>query len=310
MANRPYQHIPVMAEEVINYLNPSAGKTLVDCTLGGGGHAQALLGKSKIQNGSTSSPYLPSREQSRDPKLKIIGFDQDEDAITTAKARLAQFQGIEYINDNFSNLKQHIKHKVDGFLFDLGVSSYQIDHAERGFSLQKDGPLDMRMDRREKLTAAEIVNNYPIEKLTKIFWEYGEERFAKRISNAISVTRNLKKIATTFELKAVIEKAIPTWKKRESVTRVFQALRIAVNSELENLNQALRGAIDFLKPGGRIVVLSYHSLEDRIVKRTFRAAAQAGILSILTKKPILPQEAEIKENPRARSAKLRAAEKI
>jgi 16S rRNA (cytosine1402-N4)-methyltransferase len=166
------------------------------------------------------------------------------------------------------------------------------------------------MDKRQKLTAFDIVNTWSTEQLTALFKDYGEERFAKRISNGIQVTRNGKSIATTGELKAVIEKAIPTWKKRESVTRVFQALRIAVNRELAVLPAALTDAIELLKPGGRIVVLDYHSLEDRIVKQTFNAAKKAGILAVLTRKPLIAGADEVKNNPRAASAKLRSAEKL
>lgn len=280
-----------MAEEIAGYLAPFYGKTYVDCTLGGGGHTQALLGRFKIQN----------------PKLKIIGFDQDVEAINAAKERLKQHDNIVYINDNFSTLKKHIKKKVDGFIFDLGISSYQIEEPGRGFSLQKNGPLDMRMDQRRGMTAADIVNHSSAEELERIFCDFGEERFARRIARA--VLSHLP-VETTFQLRDIVEKAIPTWKKRESVTRIFQSLRIAVNSEMESLKTALRDALVLLKKGGRIVVISYHSLEDRIVKRTFRDAAKAGILRLLTKKPALPTEEEIINNPRARSAKLRAAEKI
>lgn len=278
-----------MAKEVTEYLSPAPGKVLVDCTLGGGGHTENL----KLQTSN----------------LKIFGFDQDEEALAAAKTRLAKYDDIIYIHDNFVNIKNHVQEKVDGILFDLGVSSYQIDAPDRGFSIREDGPLDMRMDKSQKLSAFDIVNTWSADDLTRIIKEYGEERFAKRISNAICVTRNAGEVKTTAELKAIIEKAIPTWKKRESVTRVFQALRIAVNSELDNLKKALVDSIELLKPGGRLVVISYHSLEDRIVKQLFRAEAKNGILKIMTKKPIIAGEEETKANPRSRSAKLRAAEK-
>ncbi len=288
-----------MVNEVLEYLDPTPEKVFVDATLGGGGHTQALLEKSKIQSS----------------KLKIYTFDQDSDAIEAAKQRLANYSNIVFIQDNFATLKKHVKEKVDGILFDLGISSYQINEAGRGFSLQNDGPLDMRMDKGQRLTAADIVNNYAGDELTRIFSEYGEERFAKRISNAIiafrdprPATRDSRLIRTTFQLKEIIEKAIPTWKKRESVTRIFQALRIAVNHELESLQKALDDAIELLKPGGRLVVISYHSLEDRIVKHTLRENAKNAILQLLTKKPVLAGEAELTANPRSRSAKLRAAQ--
>jgi len=281
-----YQHTPVLVKETLEFLNASKGKTFVDCTLGGGRHAEKL----KIQN----------------PKSKIFGFDQDQDALNAAKERLEKYENVQYIHDNFKNLKKHLKEPVDGILFDLGVSSHQIDQASRGFSLQKDGPLDMRMDHTTKLTAQEIINHFRQEDLQKIFKEFGEERFSHRIAKAIVKERAAGEINSTFQLKPIIEKAIPTWKKRESVTRIFQSLRIAVNKELEVLQSALKDAIFLLKPGGRIVVISYHSLEDRITKHTLRKAEQ---LNILTKKPVYPSSQEIVENPRARSAKLRAGEK-
>jgi 16S rRNA (cytosine1402-N4)-methyltransferase len=289
MSDRCFEHTPVLLKETIELLDPKDEGTYVDCTLGGGGHAEEL----KIKNA----------------KCKIIGIDRDREAIEAAKKRLSGHKGIEFIHDNFSNLKQHLKEKVDGVLFDLGVSSYQLDEASRGFSLREDGPLDMRMDRAQKLTAEELVDRSDPQELERIFREYGEERFARRISNAICVKRNAKKIETTFELKEIIEKAIPTWRKRESVTRIFQALRIAVNRELDNLEIALRDAIERLKPKGRIVVISYHSLEDRMVKNIFRNAAREDKLKLLTKKPISPSAFEASSNPRARSAKLRAAAK-
>jgi 16S rRNA (cytosine1402-N4)-methyltransferase len=235
--------------------------------------------------------------------VKLFAFDQDADAIAAAKEKLKHYTNINYIHNNFSHLKKHIKTPVDGILFDLGVSSHQIDAGQRGFSMREDGPLDMRMDQDQKLTAAEIINHYPKEELEKIFFAFGEERFSRRVAAAIIKKRPLK---TTFELKAVVEKAIPTWKKRESVTRIFQALRIAVNQELDNLKLALQDAIDLLKPGGRMVVISYHSLEDRIVKQTFKSAP----LKILTKKPLAASAEETALNPRAKSAKMRAGEKL
>jgi len=290
MLSIPYQHIPVMADEAIGFLNIKPGKVYVDCTLGGGGHLE--------------------RSQTPDPGSHFICFDQDIDAINAAKARLAKYNNITYINDNFSNIKKHLHQKVDGILFDLGVSSYQIDEPSRGFSIKSDGPLDMRMDKNTSLTAEEIINTYSLGELLKIFNEYGEERFAKKIADRIIKLRESSPIKTTFELKQIIEEAIPTWKKRESVSRIFQALRIAVNSELDSLQIALNDSIDLLNPGGRVVVLSYHSLEDRIVKHAFRDLSKNGILKLLTKKPVLANASEIELNSRSRSAKLRAAEKL
>jgi 16S rRNA (cytosine1402-N4)-methyltransferase len=223
---------------------------------------------------------------------------------------LSGHRNIEFSHANFRDLKKVLTKDYDGILLDLGVSSHQIDQASRGFSLQHDGPLDMRMDQSLKLTAETIVNEFDQSELARIFREFGEERFAKRIAKAICVVRDKSRIETTFELKEIIEKAIPTWKKRESVTRIFQALRIAVNDELQSLEKALIDAIDLLKPGGRLVVISYHSLEDRLVKQALRQAKQDKVINILTKRPLRPSEAETSSNPRSRSAKLRAGEKL
>jgi len=272
----------------IELLKPGPGKTIVDCTLGFGGHAAALL----------------------DSGANVIGIDQDQTAQLAAKQKFPGNNRITFIHDNFANIGKIIKEPADGFLFDLGVSSYQIDEAARGFSIRSEGPLDMRMDQSKRMTASDIINSYPQEELERIFFEYGEERFSKRITRAIIKRRQVKEIGTTFELKEIIEKAIPTWKKRESVTRIFQALRIAVNSELDNLKKALNAAVPLLKKSGVIVVISYQTLEDRITNKFFMEQKNNGILNIITKKPVIASEEEIKKNPRAKSAKLRAAEKL
>ncbi|MBI5400320.1 16S rRNA (cytosine(1402)-N(4))-methyltransferase RsmH [Candidatus Saganbacteria bacterium] len=290
MSNNSY-HVPVMLKEVVEKLNIKPNGTYVDGTLGGGGHAEAILKK-------------------LGPAGKLIGIDTDRDALTAAKSRLANYSNIEYIHDNFRNIKKILTAPVAGLLLDLGVSSYQIDEASRGFSLQHDGPLDMRLDQSEPLTAATVVNAYPKEKLVKIFKEWGEERFSNRVARAIITARQSKRISSTLDLKTLIEKAIPTWKKRESVTRIFQALRIAVNEELASLEKVLADAIDVFNPGGRLVILAYHSLEDRLVKQTLRQAKADGKIVILTKKPLTAKLEEIDLNPRARSAKLRAGEKV
>jgi 16S rRNA (cytosine1402-N4)-methyltransferase len=290
MSDKALKHIPVLLKESIDFLDPKTEGVYVDCTLGGGGHTEEI--------------------KTRSPSSKIIGIDADYEVMIQTREKLERFQGIEFINDNFKNIKSIVNHPVDGILFDLGVSSYQIDEPGRGFSLQKDGPLDMRMDRSQKLTAEEIINRSSRDELEKIFREYGEEHFSRKIAKAIIQKREKEKIKSTLQLKDIVEKSIFTWKKRESVTRIFQALRIAVNQELKNLESALRDSLDLLKPSGRIVVISYHSLEDRMVKHTLREAGKKGALSILTKKPVRPSDNEISSNPRARSAKLRAAEKI
>lgn len=281
-----FTHIPVLSREAIEFLNVRKGKLYVDCTLGGGGHTEQI----KVQC----------------PTSKIIGIDRDQDALNAAKNMLARYDGIEYVKDNFKNIKKILKGPADGFLFDLGVSSYQIDEADRGFSLRSEGPLDMRMDKLQGLTAEDIINRSAPEELEKLFKEYGEERFSKRIARAVAAARDRSGIQNTRELREVIEKATPGWKKRETVTRIFQALRIAVNDELNSLKSALLDAIDLLNPGGRVVVISYHSLEDRIVKHTLKGSA----LKVLTKKPVQAGEEELSINPRAKSAKLRAGEKL
>ncbi|MFH1362192.1 MAG: 16S rRNA (cytosine(1402)-N(4))-methyltransferase RsmH [bacterium] len=292
MSGEKFSHTPVLLQESIDFLNIKPGGTYVDCTLGGGGHTEAMI--------------TPSPLGRRGAGVRVICFDLDPEAIAAAKSKLASHKNIIYINDNFSNLKKHLAAPVDGFLFDLGVSSHQIDTAARGFSIREDGPLDMRLGQKQKLSARDIINDFPREELTKIFFQFGEEKFSRRVAKGICSKRENKPIETTFQLKEIIEGAIPTWKKRESVTRIFQALRIAVNQELDSLKTAINDAIELLKPEGRIVALTYHSLEDRIVKHTFREAED---LKVLTKKPHLASEEEIFLNPRARSAKLRAAEK-
>jgi 16S rRNA (cytosine1402-N4)-methyltransferase len=311
-----FKHTPVMSAEVIEHLNPKPGSMIVDTTLGGGGHARAILANNK--------------------DIKVIGVDQDIEAIEAAKIHLKEFgDRISYVNDNFSNIKSIIENsksclpagtaKIGGILFDLGISSYQIDSPERGFSFQADAPLDMRMDRSATVTAADIINNSCKEELERIIRDYGEERYYRRVASAIIKKRP---ISTTSELADIVKYSIPKSSPintTKSIARVFQAFRIAVNKELEALEKALNDSIDLLSAKGRIVVISYHSLEDRIVKDIFKRESTDCIcppklpacvcdhkkkLNIITKKPVIPTDAEIKLNPRARSAKLRAAEKI
>ena len=310
----PYQHEPVLLKEVIKILKPKAGKVFIDCTLGGGGHAEEILKEMKSLG-------------------HLVGIDCDREAIEAGAERLAKYKNkVKFINGNFVNIKNIVKEqgfeRVDGILFDLGVSSYQIDTPERGFSLRVDGPLDMRMDRSKSLTAAHLINNLDIEKLENIFRDFGEERFSRRIAKSIARERQKKHLTRTLQLVNLIKGAVPNLspkKKLDSVTRIFQALRIAVNAELDNLKIALRDSLNLLKKNGRIAVISYHSLEDRIVKTIFKEEASdcicppkvpvcvcghKKIIKILTPKPITPKASEIKSNKRARSAKLRAAEKL
>lgn len=287
-------HIPVLLKEVIEILNPKDG-IVIDATVGLGGHTKALLENSKVS---------------------VIGLDQDEEALELAKENLKEFKTrIIFIQGNFGNFKRIIEKnnylgKVAGIILDLGVSSLQLDKAERGFGFKKEGPLDMRMDKNQKLTAGEIINSWPKEEIFKIIRDLGEERFAPRITEAIISQRRKERIQTTKELAELIKGVVPLkykFSKIHPATKTLQALRITVNSELSNLEKVLTDSIEVLKKGGKIVVISFHSLEDRIVKRFFKDMAKKSKFLILTKKPIVPGKEEIGENPRSRSAKLRAA---
>jgi len=315
MMERSFEHKPVLLAEVLAYLNPQPQKVIVDCTLGGGGHSSALLEK-----------ILPGG--------RLIALDQDRDAIAAAQKILKPFgtENFTIIHGNFVNLRYFLQQagiaEVDAVLYDLGVSSYQLDEGERGFSYRQDALLDMRMDRTAPFSAADLVNQKSAAELSRIIFEYGEERWAKRIAEFIVQERENGPITTTGQLTEIIKKAIPKGARKEGphpAKRTFQALRIAVNRELEILEQSLEDGADFLKPGGRAAVITFHSLEDRIVKRTFQRMAQGCIcpkdlpvcvcgrrprVKILTGKPVLPGEEELTDNPRARSAKLRVAEKL
>jgi 16S rRNA (cytosine1402-N4)-methyltransferase len=283
-------HIPVLLKEVIGYLNPSQGKIYIDGTIGGGGHAREIL-----------RMILPEG--------KLIGIDLDEEALKVAEDNLKEFsEGLILRKGNYSGMKEILKglgiDKVDGILLDLGMSSLQLG-AGRGFSFDDLGPLDMRMDRSVKLTAADVVNRFPEKKLAEIIEEYGEERRAKRIAKAIVKARP---IGSPRELAQLINSISPKGHKRiHPATKTFQALRIFVNDELNSLSRAIEDGAEILNIGGRFCVISFHSLEDRIVKDCFK---QIEGLRVLTKKPLIPRIEEIKENPRARSAKLRVAEAI
>lgn len=311
-----FRHKSVFLREVLDYLNPLPGKVMIDCTLGGGGHSKALLDR-----------ILPGG--------KLLALDQDLEAIEAASKVLYPLGESNYkiFHSNFKELESVLKQtsykKVDGILYDLGVSSYQLDQGERGFSYRYDAPLDMRMDRTaDKKSAYELINEADLVELTTIIRDYGEEKWAKRIAFFIIEERKKGSINTTEQLVDIIKKAIPSNARREGphpAKRTFQALRIAVNKELEILAPALKKGIEILKPGGRIAVITFHSLEDRIAKNVFKEAAQGCIcpkdlpvcickqkplIKILTKKPLIPSSEEIVENPRARSAKLRVAEKV
>ncbi len=275
--------------------------TILDCTVGYGGHAELLL-------------------KSSAPGTTIIGLDRDTKAIDFCKQRLIRFgERVVLLKGNHRDLKRHLAEAgisaVDGVLFDFGVSSPQLDDPERGFSFQQEGRLDMRMDQETGLTAAELVNTTSEQELADILFHYGEERYARRIARAIVRERERRPIEMTGTLASVVARSVPSSYRCGRIhcaTRTFQALRIAVNHELESLEASLRDAVDVLTPGGRICAVAFHSLEDRIVKRTFRALAQGSeaSLALLTKKPVLPTEEEYRANPRARSAKLRVAERL
>jgi 16S rRNA (cytosine1402-N4)-methyltransferase len=289
----------------------SAGGVYVDATLGGGGHAESILRR-------------------LDPTGKLIGIDADTDALHVAAERLSRYGStLITVHDNFRNLSSALTQRgftqTDGILFDLGVSSYQLDEPSKGFSFRGNDRLDMRMDRTQALDAREVVNRYSERELSDLFWRYGEERASRAIARAIFRRRSASEIDTTGDLSAIVKSVVGDRRLVKSLARIFQAIRIEVNDELENLRKGLAGALTILKGGGRLVVISYHSLEDRIVKETFREAAKSTRpsgskllppvsiqpqIKILTRKPILASEEEVRQNPRARSAKLRAAEKL
>lgn len=294
-------HKAVMLKEAIEFLAPQGGGTYVDCTLGGGGHSAEILRRI----GS---------------KGRLIGFDKDRSALERTKEALVPYLAqVVFVHSDFRYLAAVLQEQeidqVDGILFDFGVSSYQVLEPERGFSYSCDAPLDMRMDDCSETTAADLVNSLPEKELANIIFRYGEERWSRRIAKFIVKQRERKPVTTTGQLVDIIKAAIPAAARRKGphpARRTFQALRIAVNDELTGIEEGIRAGIPFLRPGGRIVAISFHSLEDRIVKNIFREYAKApeGVLSILTKKPLVPSQKEIKQNPRSRSAKLRAAEKV
>ncbi|MCX8015262.1 MAG: 16S rRNA (cytosine(1402)-N(4))-methyltransferase RsmH, partial [candidate division WOR-3 bacterium] len=289
-------HIPVMTNEVLHYLLPTktTNKTMIiDATVGGGGHTKAIL------------ENLPSGI--------VVGIDWDQDAINYVQSHLNQYSNLYLFQANYTELEKIIKefpdYTVQGILFDLGVSAYQLTTAHRGFSYNLEGPLDMRFNQSMPMKIArEIIQYSSVNELKRIFSEYGEEKYAKKIATAIVNYRN--HIKTTAQLVEVIRKVVPNYQLNKILARIFQALRIAVNNELMNIKIGLQTAIAILATGARLVVISYHSLEDRVAKQIFRSYAQQGTVKILTKKPIRPQKTEVVNNPSARSARLRAIEKI
>ncbi len=314
-----YEHVPVFVERVLEILRPEAGKRYLDGTLGGGGHSEQLLERSS-------------------PDGQVLGLDWDEDAVQAAQHSLKRFEDRLVIRwAKFTAAREILEEigweKVNGILLDLGFSSHQIESPERGFSFKAKARLDMRMDRRQSLDAYRVVNTFPVTELERIFREYGEEPLARRIALAIDAARRRKAIETTWELAEIVTSVARKGKSRSAqgryrihpATRTFQALRIAVNQELENLATFLENAYEMLLSNGRIVVISFHSLEDRLVKKAFQKWSRSCLCpprlplcrcgwsqkaKVLTPKPLLPTREEIRTNPRARSAKLRAVEGV
>ncbi len=308
-------HKPVLQKEVLQYLEPKPNENFIDATFGGGGHTAAILEENK-------------------PSGKVLGIEIDPELYQKLKSEMAEFSIFNFqfskrlvlVNDSYTNLKEIVKREnfgpVAGILFDLGMSSWHLEKSGRGFTFQKDEPLDMRYNvthiRRPsymcyKMTAAEIVNKWEEKEIEKILKEYGEERFSRRIAKEIVKTRKAKPIKRTFQLVKIIKQATPSWyhhKKIHPATKTFQALRIAVNDELNNLKKALPQAQGILEPEGRLVTISFHSLEDKICKNFLRKNSGKGLIEILTKKPIRPNQSEISKNPGSRSARLRAAKKL
>jgi 16S rRNA (cytosine1402-N4)-methyltransferase len=309
-----FEHTTVLLEEAVEGLNIKPDGIYVDCTLGGAGHSSLILSKLGEEG-------------------KLFAFDQDMAAITHARERFFDYGDRFFtIKSNFLYLQEELERlgikKVDGVLYDLGVSSPQLDTPERGFSYHHDAPLDMRMDRDASITAYDVINHWSYEELVRIFFRYGEEKFSKQIARKIEAAREIKPLETTGQLVEIIKEAIPAPARRKGghpAKRIFQAVRIAVNDELAVFEKSLNQAIELLNPMGRISVITFHSLEDRICKAAFKKASETPdlppglpiipdeykpILKVITRKPILPTENEIKQNNRARSAKLRIAEKL
>ncbi|WNC12830.1 16S rRNA (cytosine(1402)-N(4))-methyltransferase RsmH [Brevibacillus brevis] len=309
-----FHHVTVLRDEAVDGLNIRPGGIYVDCTLGGAGHSSLIA--SRLTEGG-----------------RLIAIDQDDWALDNARERLSSVMDrVTLVKSNFRHIKDIVSDLgldgVDGVLFDLGVSSPQLDEGERGFSYNADAPLDMRMDQQAPLTAYDIVNEWGEEEIAKIIWEYGEEKFSRRIARQIVQYRAKQPVKTTGELVELIKEGIPAAARRTGphpAKRTFQAIRIAVNDELNAFKEAVIDAIDVLRPGGRVSVITFHSLEDRICKQVFQdkskgctcppsfpicACGNTATVKVITRKPVLPSEEELEANPRARSAKLRVAEKL
>lgn len=303
-------HIPVMLNEVIHFLNLAKGKIIVDATVGTGGHSKEIL--ERIM-----------------PQGRLICMDRDQESLRIAKKRLSEmlpagpedaarvYEPLKFTQGNFMDIDNILESlsikKIDGILFDLGISSFQLENPERGFSFQNEGPLDMRLDRDGYISAYDLVNNLNESELSNLLWDFGQERWHNRIARMLVQERERHSISTTLELSDIVVKAVPykcRFYRIHPATRTFQAVRIAVNRELDNLQAAIDKAIELLNKGSRICIISFHSLEDRIVKLTFRRLASLGLLEIITPKPLVPVYSEVENNPSCRSAKLRVAERV
>lgn len=308
-----FLHKPVLLNETIDGLDINKDGIYVDCTLGGGGHSLEIVKRLSSEG-------------------RLIAIDKDDEALASAKNRLKEYNNITYIHNDFKNVIDELDNlgikEVDGVLLDLGVSSYQLDNQDRGFSYSADAPLDMRMDKQQSFSAYDVINGYDEKRLADVIYEYGEERFSRKIAYNIVMARKDKPIQTTFELARLIEKSIPVatrWKGGNPCKRTFQAIRIEVNSELDGLGETLNSLSLRLKKGGRLCVITFHSLEDRIAKRVFIELEKSCIcppnqpicncgkrkeIEIITKKPIVANEKELEENSRAACAKLRIIKRI
>lgn len=294
-------HIPVMLHEVIDYLDPSPGQIIVDATLGTGGHSLEILKK-----------IIPGG--------RLIGIDRDEDSLAICRQRFSEFSGsYELVHANFVDLDQVLEKlgidKIDGIVFDLGISTYQLKDVERGFSFQQEGPLDMRMDKSSYISAYDLMNNLNENEISHMLWSFGQERWHNRIAHLLVEERRNQPISTTRQLADLVMRAIPCRYRKgyyriHPATRTFQAVRIAVNRELEILESSVKKAVAILRKKAKICVISFHSLEDRVIKHTFRALKADGLVDIITAKPMTPADSEVAANPSSRSSKFRVAERI
>ncbi|MFA6349533.1 MAG: 16S rRNA (cytosine(1402)-N(4))-methyltransferase RsmH [Candidatus Omnitrophota bacterium] len=292
-------HVPVMAQEIIKYLELSPGKIIVDATTGTGGHSELIA--ERIQPGG-----------------RLICMDRDEASLAVARSRLSIYRdAISFVHSNFLDIDSALTklgvEKIDGVVFDLGLSTFQLEDASRGLSFQKEGPLDMRFDKSGYISAYDLVNNLNEDELSQVLWTFGEERWHNRIARQVVVSRQHQPITTTHQLRDIVVRAIPARFRHYRIhpaTRTFQAIRIAVNRELEAVEAGLNKTVGLLKEGGRICVISFHSLEDRIAKLRFKEFAKQGQIKIITPKPLIPSQEEVMVNPASRSAKLRVAQRL